>query len=129
MVRKLISTKKRLGWGIRWTNELSNELHKPVRHKFQKRLVVAKNVDDIWAADLVEMQPFAKYNDGYKFILMIIDVFSKYGWAIPIKSKTGIAHALEKVLKKTKPAMLWTDKGKEFYNKNVDGVLTKHNIK
>ena len=132
LVRKLISTKKRLGWGIKWTNQLANELHKPIRRKFKKRLVVAKNVDDIWAADLVEMQPLAKYNNGQKYILMIIDVFSKYGWAVPIKSKTGlaVADALKKVLKEgASPAMLWTDKGKEFYNKNVATLLHKHNIK
>ena len=132
LVRKLISTKKRLGWGIKWTNQLANELHKPIRRKFKKRLVVAKNVDDIWAADLVEMQPLAKYNNGQKYILMIIDVFSKYGWAVPIKSKTGlaVADALRKVLKEgASPAMLWTDKGKEFYNKNVATLLHKHNIK
>ena len=131
LVQKLISSKKRLGWGIKWTNELANELHKPIRHKFQKRLVFAKNVDDIWAADLVEMQTLAKYNNGQKYILMVIDVFSKYGWAVPIKSKTGlaVADALRKVLKMASPAMLWTDKGKEFYNKNVAALLHKHNIK
>ena len=68
LVRKLISTKKRLGWGIEWTNELANELHKPIRRKFQKRHVFVRNVDDTWAADLVEMQSFAKFNDGVKYI-------------------------------------------------------------
>ena len=132
LVHKIISTKKRLGWGIEWTNELANELHKPIRRKFQKRIVFAKNVDDIWAADLVEMQSLAKFNNGYKFILMIIDVFSKYGWAVPIKTKTGIAvaEALQKIFKGNKPpAMLWVDKGKEFYNKHVTSVLHKNNIK
>ena len=132
LVRKAISTKKRLGWGlIEWTNELADELHKPIRKKFKKRIVFAKQVDDIWAADLVEMQPFAKFNNGYKYILMIIDVFSKYGFAIPLKTKTGIAvaDALKNIFKKhSSPAMLWTDKGKEFYNKHVAEVLQKHNI-
>ena len=133
-VRKLISTKKHLGWGIiQWTNELADELHKPVRKKFTKRLVFAKNIDDIWAVDLVEMQPYAKYNNGVKYILMIIDVFSKYGWAIPLKTKTGIAvaDALKKFFKKQSPppAMLWSDKGKEFYNKHVAEELRKNNIK
>ena len=131
VVRRLISAKKSLGWGIEWTNELADELHKPIRRKFQKRLVFAKNVDDIWAADLVEMQPLAKFNNGYKYILMIIDVFSKYGWAVPIKTKTGLAvsTALKTVFKEATPAMLWTDKGKEFYNKTVAELLKKHNIK
>ena len=47
LVRKIISTKMRLGWGIKWTNELADELHKPIRRKFQKRLVFAKAVDDM----------------------------------------------------------------------------------
>ena len=125
LVRKIISAKYRMGLGIAWTNELADELHKPIRRKFQKRLVFAKNVDDIWAADLVEMQPLAKFNNGYKYILMVIDVFSKYGWAVPLKSKTGIvvATALKKIFKTNKPSMLWTDKGKEFYNKHVTEIL------
>ena len=61
------------------------------------------------------MQPFAKFNNGYKYILMIIDVFSKYGFAIPLKTKTGIAvaDAPKHLFKKhPSPAMLWADKGK-----------------
>lgn len=132
LVRRLISTKKRLGWGIQWTNELADELHKPIRRKFQKRVVFAKGVDEIWAADLVDMQSFSKYNNGFKYILMIIDVFSKYGWAIPLKTKNGIgvANALRTIFIKNKPpTMLWTDDGKEFFNKDVSKVLLKNHIK
>ena len=132
LVRKLISTKKRLGWGIQWTNELADELHKPIRRKFQKRVVFVKGVDEIWAADLVDMQSFSKYNNGFKYILMIIDVFSKYGWAIPLKTKNGIniANALSIIFIKNKPpTMLWTDFGGEFYNKDVSKVLIKHHVK
>ena len=118
LVRKIISEKRRLGWGIiQWTNELADELHKPIRRKFQKRYVFVRNVDDTWAADLVEMQPFAKYNNGFKYILMVIDVFSKYGWVAPLKTKTGaaVADALKRIIKKNQfssPKNLWTDKGK-----------------
>ena len=132
LVRQIISTKKKLGLGIRWSNELADELHKPIRRKFQKRIVFAANVNDIWAADLMEMQPLAKYNNGIKYILMIIDVFSKYGWIVPLKSKTGIdvAGAFKRIFEKDqKPKMLWTDKGKEFYNKHVAAVLAKNNVK
>ena len=131
LVRNIIATKKRLGLGIEWTNELADELHKPIRRKFQKRHVFVRNVDDTWAADLVEMQSFAKFNDGVKYILMIIDVFSKYGWAVPLKTKTGIAvaDALRDLFKhQLPPKKLWTDKGKEFYNKHVAEVLAKNNI-
>ena len=131
LVRNIIATKRRLGWGIEWSNALADELHKPIKRKFQKRLVFAKNVDEIWAADLVDMQSFAKFNNGYKYILMAIDVFSKYGWAVPIKTKSGIAvaDALKKILRDSKPAMLWTDKGKEFYNISVARLLKKNGIK
>ena len=78
LVRKVISAKKRVGWGmIKWTTELVNELQKPLRRKFQKKIVFLKNVDVICAEDLVEMQPFSKFNNGIKYILMIIEVFSK----------------------------------------------------
>ena len=86
----------------RWSNELANELHKPIRHKFPKRKVFAKNIDDIWAADLVEMNTLSKFNKGYKYLLTVIDVFRKYGWIVPIKNKIGInvASALKLIFEK-----------------------------
>ena len=109
LVRAILGKKRKLGWGItdddgdEWTNELTDELHKPVRRKFRKRRVFAKDVDSIWAADLVDMQYYARTNQGYKYILMVIDVFSKYGWAIPLKTKKGIevANAFGGSLEKT----------------------------
>ena len=72
-------------------------------------------------ADLVDMQEFFKFNRGVKYLLAVIDVFSKYGWLIPLKDKTGksVASALETIFKERKPEKMWVDKGKEFYNKNV----------
>ena len=64
---------------IKWTNQLANELHKPVIYHFRKRKVVVNDIDEIWAADLVDMQSFSKFNNGIKYLLMVIDVFSKYG--------------------------------------------------
>ena len=58
------------------SEELAEELHKPIRKHFKKRRVISKHVDDIWAADLVDMQYYSRSNKGYKYILMIIDVFS-----------------------------------------------------
>ena len=142
LVRAILGKKRKLGWGItdddddaadddEWTNELTDELHKPVRRKFRKRVVFAKDVDSIWAADLVDMQYYARTNQGYKYILMVIDVFSKYGWAIPLKTKKGIevAEAFSDLWKKQSPPhMLWTDKGKEFVNKDMTTLLKKHNV-
>ena len=131
LVRSIIAGKKKLGWGVvRWSSELADELHKPIRRKFTKRRVVVKKANDIWAADIVEMQPFSRYNNGYKYLLMVIDVFSKYGWTIPLKTKTGTetAKAINNLMKTQSPQKLWTDKGKEFYNKHVSRVLEKYNV-
>jgi len=67
-----------------------------------------RGIDKIWAADLIDMQAFAEYNDGIKYLLAIIDVFSNYGWIVPLKQKTGIAvaNALEQVFKERKPLKL-----------------------
>ena len=100
-------------------------MHKPIRHKFVKRRVEVRGIDDIWAADLVDMQAFSKFNKGVKYLLMIIDVLSKYGWIIPLKTKTGleVSKALKSVFKIRKPKLLWVDKGKEFYNKHVKNIV------
>ena len=85
-------------------------------------------MDAIWTANLVDMQSFAK---SYKYILMIIDVFSKYGWDIPLKTKTGseVATAFQHLWKIHKPPQtLWTDKGGEFYNKQMIDLLEKNNV-
>ena len=51
LVRTIIGTKRKLGWGIEWSNELADELHKPIRKKFKKRKVFASSTDAIWTAD------------------------------------------------------------------------------
>ena len=67
------------------------------------------------------MTAFKDYNDGYTFLLLVIDTFSKYGYLIPLKNKKGetVAKALNDIFKERKPEKLWTDKGTEFYNKDV----------
>ena len=69
LVRDIIGQKHRLGMGV-WSSQLADELHKPV---------IAKQVDNIWTADLVNMLPYSRSNIGYKYLLTVIDVFSKYG--------------------------------------------------
>ena len=67
------------------------------------------------------MQAFSKCNRGIKYFFAVIDVFSKYGWLIPLKDKTGrsVASALETIFKERKPEKMWVDKGREFYDKDV----------
>ena len=115
-----------------WAQQLAEELHKPIIRKFTKRRVVVKGVDEIWAADLVEMGRFSDWNKEIKYLLMVIDVFSKFGWIEPLQNKKGetVAAAFEKIFKSGRqPRLLWTDKGKEFYNKNVNQLLSRKNIK
>jgi len=72
------------------------------------------------------MQPFAKDNDDVKYLLTVIDVFSKYGWIVPLNDKSGksTASGFVKILESgRKPVKLWVDKGKEFYNKDVKGLF------
>ena len=91
------------------------------------RRVFAKQVDDIWTADLVDMSPYSRSNSGYKYLLTVIDVFSKYGWIVPLKTKTGKEVAMafpELFTDNALPSRLWTDRGTEFYNQQVKRVLT-----
>ena len=77
------------------------------------------------------MQQFSKWNKGYKYLLMVIDVFSKFGWIVPLKNKTGetVAAAFKNILNGGRiPKFIWTDKGKEFYNKNMKKLLDLHKI-
>ena len=104
---------------------LAEELHKPVRRKFKRRRVLVSGIDKIWAADLADMKAFSKFNQGFNFLLLVIDIFSKYGWIIPLKNKEGktVASALKTIFKERKPEKMWVDKGKEFYNKDVKELI------
>ncbi|XP_072757502.1 uncharacterized protein [Anoplolepis gracilipes] len=67
---------------------LVEELHAPAKRNFPRRGVIVRGYDDLWQADVVEMRPYARVNKGFNYILTVIDVLSKYAWAIPLKSYT-----------------------------------------
>ena len=71
------------------------------------------------------MQAFSKFNRSVKYLHAVIDIFSKYGWLIPLKDKTGksVASALKTIFEERKPEKMWVDKGKEFYNKDVKDLI------
>ena len=110
--------------------ELAQELHKPIIRKFEKRKVYSTFKDNIWGIDLADMQLLSKYNKGIRFLLCVIDIFSKYEWVVPLKDKKGISivKAFQIILKQSnrrvedssaqhvKPNKIWVDKGSEFYN-------------
>ena len=115
-----------------WSQQLAEERHKPITRNFRKRTVISYGIDKIWAADLVEMQKYSKWNKGLKYLLMVIDVFSKYGWIVPLKDKKteSVSLAFGLIFKKSKrkPEKLWTDKGSEFISKHFKDFLKRHNI-
>ena len=132
LVKNIIRSKRKLGLGVENHNKiLSEELHKSKRKNYPRRRIIVNHINEIFAADLVEMQKFSKLNKGYRYLLTCIDIFSKYSWVIPLKDKKGITikNALEKIFNERKPKFLWTDKGKEFYNKQVQDLLNENNIK
>ena len=77
------------------------------------------------------MQQFSEWNKGYRYLLMVLDLFSKYGWIVPLKDKKGetVTEAFQTIFKEgRKPQYLWTDKGKEYYNKNMKELLEKNGL-
>ena len=105
-------------------------LHKPIKHRFKTRRVIVSKIDDQWQADLVDMQKYKTYNKNYNYILTVIDIFSKFAWALPIKNKTGdnITRAFEKLFKDRIPSKIHTDKGLEFINKSTQNLFKRKNI-
>ena len=83
--------------------QLANELHKPIIRKFKKRKVYSSYVDQIWAADLADMQLLNKKNKGIRYLLCVIDLFSRYAYVVPLKDKKGntVVEAFQKILNKT----------------------------
>lgn len=112
--------------------QVVEELHRSVRSNFRRRRVHIKGLKDLFQADLVEMIPYAKSNRGYRYILVVINAFSKFVWMVPVKRKTGelVTAAIESILKKLKwsPKNLQTDLGKEFYNRPFQQLMTKYRI-
>jgi len=121
--RKLVNLKE----------DVINELHKPSRKNYKRRRVIVKGLNDLWQADLVSMIPYSKFNKGYKYMLVVINVFSKFVWVEPIKNKaaTSVTSAMKNILLKSKsnPTYLQTDKGTEFFNKDFQTLMQKYNIK
>ena len=83
-------------------------------------------------ADLADMQLISKFNKGFRFLLFVIDICSKYAWVIPLKDKKviTITNAFQNILDESnhKPNKIWVDKGSEFYNRITKSWLEKNDI-
>ena len=113
-------------------SQLANELHKPIVRKFKKRKVYSSFENNIWGADLADMQLISKHNKEIRYILCVIDLFSKYAWVVPLKDKKGVSivNAFQKILDslKRKPNNIWVDQRSEFYNNHFKKWLKDNDV-
>ena len=112
--------------------QIPYSLHRPLRRRFPTRPYRTGGINELWQMDLIEMIPYHTINDGNKYILACIDVFSRFVRALPVKSKNGveISEAIEEIIKESDkpPRNIQTDQGKEFYNVNVQNLFKKYTI-
>ena len=115
---------------------LAKEVFSPQITKFKRQRIIPLYKDETWSADLIDKSSLSKYNNNYKFILTVIDIFTKYAWAIPLKNKSGLSktNGFKIVLSESpqggsesrKPEKLWVDRGSEFYNKTFKSLLKEY---
>lgn len=117
--------------------EVVNEIHRYARKNFERRKYTMYGIADTLQADLIEMQPYAKENRGHRYILIVIDIFSKMAYALPLKDKTGpvVTKAMEHIIRQVNQhnpqhtiKNLHTDEGKEFYNHHMKNLLETYKI-
>ena len=114
-------------------DQASYSLHKPARRNFKRNPTVVGGIDQQWQADLADMQAISRFNNGTKYLLTVIDVFSKYAWVIPVKNKGSkeMLGAFKDLFTKSHPRIpkkIQTDAGKEFLNGDVQKYLKDKGI-
>ena len=111
-------------------NQLKNYTNQLLEIK--KKTVHSGFRDNIWGANLADVQLITKFNKGFRFLLCFIDIFSKYPWVVPLKNKKGISivDAFQKISNDLyrKPNKIWVDKGSEFYNNVLKKWLKDNDI-
>ena len=119
--------------------QLAKEVHSPQITKFRRERIIPLYKDETWSADLIDKSSLSKYNSNYKFILTVIDILTKFAWAIPLSNKSGlsITNGFKIVLSENpqgaseirKPEKLWVDRCSEFYNKTFKSLLKEYETK
>ena len=104
--------------------------YKQAIQKLPTRRVVDHGLDHKFQADLSDIRNLSQYNDNYNYILTVMDVLSKYAWAVPIKCRTGddVVDAFKSILKERVTKMLKTDHWTESINKETQDLLELHSI-
>ena len=125
---------------------LAKEVFRPQVTKFRRQRIIPLNKDETWSADLIGKSSLSKYDNNYKFILTVIDIFTKYVWAVPLKNKSGLSitngfiivssespqggsESPQGGFEDRKPEKLWVDRGSEFYNKTFKSLLKEYKTK
>ena len=107
-------------------------LHRRVRKSYPTRKYYVNAIDDQWQMDLADMNQLQSQNQGYRYILTVIDILSRYGFARPLKTKMGkeVAAAIEDIFKESNriPQRIQSDQGTEFYNPHVKALLQRYNV-
>ena len=131
-VKKDAETQIKLDDVKKWmAGEDTYTLHAPVSKHFARNRVLVSGIDVQFQSDLVDMSAYAEENDGVRYLLTCIDVFSKYAWVRPLMNKTGrsVTKAFKDILDEGRvPRRLQTDEGKEYYNKSFQDLMCARNI-
>ena len=103
---------------------------KEPRHKFKTSRVLLTSIDEQYDVDLTSMEKMKKYNDGIRFLLFILDIFSRYLWVKPLLNKTAksVLKAIKEVFSERKPVKLRSDTGSEFYKRYMKTYLKDNDI-
>ena len=118
---------------------LAKEVFSPQITKFRRERIIPLYKVETWSADLIDKSSLSKYNNNYKFILTVIDIFTKYAWAIPLKNKSGLSITIGFKIalsenpqggsESRKPEKLWVDRGSELSNKTIKSLLKEYERK
>jgi hypothetical protein len=105
-------------------------MHVPVRRKFKQNRTVAYTINEQFQADLADLSSLASKNDGFRYLLTCIDIFSKHAWVVPLKNKgaIGVCEALEAIFEERTPEKFQTDEGKEFVNEKCKELFKRYDI-
>lgn len=107
-------------------------MHRAARRRYKRRHVITAGIDDEFDTDLMDVQKWSAFNDGTRFLLIVIDIFSKYLWVVPLKNKTGITvkNGFETVFKQKRiPRKIRSDSGTEYTGKIVQAFFKKMGVK
>ncbi|RWS23397.1 hypothetical protein B4U80_10559, partial [Leptotrombidium deliense] len=111
-------------------DQLTYTLHKAKRKTFKRNRIKVSRINEQWEADIVDMQEFQKQNNNFKYLLTVIDVFSKVAYVVPIKSKSAdnTVKAMHGLFKKVTPESLRTDKGLELKNNKMKDLFSAYGV-